>query len=105
MYFQRLEAAVRLTLKDQRSARAVYLYMSMIIEFRALWFYELYQEMLERAAHPLTVKRVLREEQGHMADIAGRLDGAGERSDVRTALFLTAEKRLYRRLLDALQRG
>jgi hypothetical protein len=105
MYFQRLEAAVRRTLKDQRSARAVYLYLSMIIEFRALWFYELYQEMLERAAHPLTVKRVLREEQGHLADIAGRLDGAGERSDVRTALFLTAEKRLYRRLLDALQRG
>ena len=104
MYFQRLEAAMIRTLSRQRSARAVYLYMSMIVEFRALWFYGLYQQTLQRARHALSLKRVLGEEQAHLGEIANRLDSAGELSDACTAAFLSAEKRLYRRLLDALQR-
>jgi hypothetical protein len=105
MYFQRLEAAITRTLARQRSARAVYLYMSMIVEFRALWFYRLYQQTLERARHPLSLKRVLGEERSHLEEIANRLDMGGELSDARTAEFLAHEKRLYRRLLDALQRA
>jgi hypothetical protein len=102
MYFQRLEAAMVRTLARQRSSRAVYLYMSMIVEFRALWFYGLYQQTLQRAKHALSLKRVLGEEQNHLAEIANRLDMAGELSDARTITFLAHEKRLYRRLLTAL---
>lgn len=91
------------TLARQRSARAVYLYMSMIVEFRALWFYGLYQQTLQRFRHPLSLKRVLGEEQNHLSDIANRLDMGGELSDTRTAEFLAQEKTLYRRLLTALQ--
>ena len=32
------------TLARQRGSRAIYLYMSMIVEFRALWFYGLYSK-------------------------------------------------------------
>jgi hypothetical protein len=103
MYFQRLEAAMLRVLARQRSARAAYLYMSMIVEFRALWFYRLYQQTLERARAPLTLKRVLGEEQAHLADMAGRLEAAGELSDARTSEFLAHERRLYGRLLGALR--
>ena len=103
MYFQRLESAMTRTLARQHSPRAVYLYMSMIVEFRALWFYGLYQQTLQRLRHPLSLKRVLGEEQNHLSDIANRLDMGGELSDARTDEFLAHEKTLYRRLLTALQ--
>jgi hypothetical protein len=103
-YFQRLESALKRSLAPHCSARAVYLYMSMIVEFRALWFYGLYQQTLQRLGHPLSLKRVLGEEQAHLGDMAVRLESGGELSDERTAEFLAHESRLYRRLLDALQR-
>ena len=92
MYFQRLESAMVRTLARQRSTRAVYLYMSMIVEFRALWFYGLYQQTLQRARHALSLKRVIGEEQNHFGDIANRLELAGELSDARTAEFFGVEK-------------
>jgi hypothetical protein len=105
MYFQRLEAALVRTLPRQRSARTVYLYMSMVVEFRALWFYGLYQHALQRARHPLSLKRVLGEEESHLADVAQRLELAGDQSDTRTAELVGYEKALYGRLLAALQRA
>jgi len=105
MYFQRLEAAMLRTLAQQRSARAVYLYMSLIVEFRALWFYGLYQQTLQRAGHPLSLKRVLGEEQNHLGDVAQRLETAGELSDARTAEFVSYERALFDRLLAAMQRA
>jgi hypothetical protein len=105
MYFQRLESAMVRTLERRRSARAVYLYMSMIVEFRALWFYGLYQQTLQRARHALSLKRLIGEEQNHLGDIANRLERAGELSDARTAEFLRCERALYARLLASLQRA
>jgi len=105
MYFQRLEAATLRTLAQQRSARAVYLYMSMIVELRALWFYGLYQQTLQRARHPLSLKRVLGEEQSHLGDVAHRLESAGELSDARTTELVDYEKALFGRLLAAMQRA
>jgi len=105
MYFQRLEATMLRTLGQPRDAGAVYLYMSMIVEFRALWFYGLYQQTLQRARHPLSLKRVLGEEQNHLGDVAHRLETAGELSDERTEQLLAYEKRLFGRLLAAMQRA
>lgn len=105
MYFQRLEAALVRTLALSRNARAVYLHMSMIVEFRALWFYGLYQQTLQRARHPLSLKRVLGEEQNHLGDVAQRLASAGELRDERTTELVGHEKALYGRLLGALQRA
>ncbi|HEX7080790.1 MAG TPA: hypothetical protein VF329_07235 [Gammaproteobacteria bacterium] len=105
MYFQRLEAAMVRTLARQRSVRATYLYMSMVVEFRALWFYRLYQQTLARAGGAPTLKRVIGEEQNHLVDVARRLETAGELSDARTDAFLAVEKGLYARLLGAMQRA
>ena len=105
MYFQRLEAALVRTLPRRRSSRAVYLYMSMIVEFRALWFYGLYQQTLQRARHAFSLKRVLGEEQNHLGDVAQRLETAGELSDTRTAELVRHERALFGRLLVAMQRA
>lgn len=102
MYFQRLEAAMVRALKRQRSARAAYLYMSMIVEFRALWLYRLYEQTLKRVDHAMSLKRVLGEEQAHLLDMAHRLEAAAELSDARVAAFLERERALYERLLGAL---
>jgi hypothetical protein len=105
MYFQRLEAALKRRLAQPRGGRAVYLYMSMIVEFRALWFYGLYEQALQRARHPVSLKRVLGEEQGHLGDVAHRLETIGALSDARTAEFVGYEKALFGRLLSAMQRA
>ncbi len=105
MYFQRLESATVRALGRERSARAAYLYMSMIVEFRALWFYGLYQQALHRARHSLSLKRVLGEEQAHLGDMAERLEAGSELDDARAAEALAAERKLYSRLLGALERA
>ena len=105
MYFQRLEAATVRTLGRECGPRAAYLYMSMIVEFRALWFYRLYQEALQRARHVLSLKRVIGEEENHLDEMATRLDAAGERSDARVTALLAREQALYSRLLAALDRA
>ena len=92
-------------LGEGRSARAVYLYMSMIVELRALWFYGLYEQALKRAQHALTLKRVLGEEQAHLSDMAERLQSGNELGDARTAQVLAAERKLFSRLLGALERA
>ena len=99
MYFQRLEAEMKRTLASQKSMRAAYLYMSMIVEFRALWFYGLYQHVLKHAGFGLALKRIVGEEENHLLEVANRLDMEGALSDARASKFLSVEKRLYERLL------
>jgi hypothetical protein len=104
MYFQRLESAMVRTLGTARGTRAVYLYMSTIVEFRALWFYELYQAALQRARHALSLKRVLGEERAHLVDMAQRLETTGDGPGTHAAAFLAVEKLLFARLLRGLER-
>jgi len=104
MYFQRLEGATLRALGETRSARAAYLYMSMIVEFRALWFYGLYEQALKRARHALSLKRILGEEQAHLGDMAERLEAGRDLDDTRAAEVLAAERKLYTRLLGAFER-
>ncbi len=103
MYFKRLEALIHGRLKRQKSAAATYLYMSMIIEFRALWFYKLYQQSLKLAGNRISLKRILGEEEHHLSEMAQRLESAGELSNARARQFLQDEQRLYSRLLDAMR--
>ena len=103
MYFQRLEGATVRVLGPRRSARAAYLYMSMIVEFRALWFYGLYDQALKRARHAMSLKRVLGEEQAHLGDMTERLEAGNELDGACAAAVLAAERKLYSRLLGALE--
>jgi len=105
MYFQRLESATVRALGERSSSRAAYLYMSMIVEFRALWFYGLYEQTLKRAKHVMSLKRVLGEEQAHLGDMAERLEAGNELDDARATPVLAAERKLYSRLLNTLEKA
>jgi hypothetical protein len=102
MYFQRLEASMKRRLEG-RNNLATYLYMSMIVEFRAVWFYSLYEQALKKQAHALSLKRLLGEEQNHLTEMADRLEHAGEFSHSRIDAFVATEHELYGRFLAALQ--
>ena len=102
MYFQRLEALIVRRLTDEQSLGAAYLFMSMIVEFRAVWFYGLYEQTLKRINHPLSLKRLLGEEQNHLTEMADRLKHAGQFSDTRVDAFVRTEHDLYGRFLDSL---
>lgn len=103
MYFQRLEAELNRTLVQPRNVRAAYLYMSMIVEFRALWFYRLYQRTLKRLGHSLSLKRILGEEEHHLLEVTNLLAHDGDFSDAHAVRFLSVEKQLYERFLRGLE--
>jgi hypothetical protein len=102
-YFRRLEASLLRLLSREGSAGSCYLYMSLIVEFRAVWFYSLYQQALTRRKQTLSLKRLLGEEQNHLTEMSGRLEQAGEWSDSRVESFVRLEHALYERLLGSLQ--
>ena len=105
MYFQRLESRVARSFGKDVPAQVVYLYMSMIIEFRAVWGYRLYQDALARAGHALSLKSLLAEEAGHLSDMAERLAALGCLSAARVTAFCDSERRLFERLVKALRRA
>jgi hypothetical protein len=79
--------------------------MSMIVEFRAVWFYSLYEQVLKKHDHPLSLKRLLGEELNHLTEMADRLEHAGEFSNARIDAFVATEHELYGRFLAALQQS
>jgi hypothetical protein len=103
MFFPRLEAAIVRALGRDADPRAAYLYMSMIIEFRALWFYRIYETVLTGHGLPVSLKRILGEEQNHLAEMAFRLEAANELDDRRVEAFVAAEQSLYTRMLGAIE--
>ena len=56
-YFQRLEAQILRALPADAGRRAPYLTMSMLVEFRAVWGYRIYQTVLARAGHGISLKK------------------------------------------------
>jgi hypothetical protein len=100
-YFQRLEAEMVRAFPADTHPRAVYLTMSMIVEFRAVWGYRLYQAALVRAGSAVSLKSLLAEESGHLTDMAERLRGLGELDIGRLRGFCAIETGLYGRLLLA----
>ena len=105
MYFQRLEALVVRLLGKRRGSRAAYLYMSMIVEFRALWFYGLYEQCLKQAGYAMSLKRLIGEERHHLNDMVKRLQLSDDFNAARAQTLLEEEGRLYGGFLGALERA
>ena len=100
-YFQRLEAEMVRAFPPGIHPRATYLTMSMVVEFRAVWGYRLYQSALVAARSLVSLKSLLAEEAGHLTDMAERLHGLGELDIARLRGFCAIETALYARLLSA----
>jgi hypothetical protein len=101
MYFQRLELSMRQVLPADSAA--TYLYMSMIVEFRATWGYRIFQEALTRAGRNLPLKSLLAEERAHLTDMAERLESIGALAPEHIAAFSRRETAGFERLLGALE--
>lgn len=105
MYFMRLESYIAQAMQDTaKPLQTTYLYMSMIIEFRAVWAFDLLQKGLDAADIKLSLKSLLAEEQGHLSDMEAALANLDTHTNERTVEFLTKERELFVKLLGALER-
>ena len=96
MYMARLDAFIAKHLGDAEGGNAApsetaYLYMSLIVELRAIWFYRAYQAALADAKHPLSLKSVLAEEELHLEEMLERLDTIDPVLDAHIARFSSYE--------------
>lgn len=104
MYFKRLESFIANDVKNETKPRYVaYLYMSMIIEFRAVWAFSLYQAVLNGKGVALSLKSLLAEEQGHLSGMEANLQALGVATTERLHRFLAKEQDLFERLLQRLE--
>lgn len=103
-YFRRLDACVRRQTRPAAIALA-YPLVSLLIEFRATWFYALYQRVLDAAGLPLSLKKLSGEEAVHLREMTARVARlAGPAMPAMDGL-LAQEAWLYRRLLSGWQSG
>jgi hypothetical protein len=103
MYFGRLDAGINRALPAEAHAEVPYLYVSMIIELRAIWAYTLYHEVLVEQETGMSLKSVLAEEELHLPQMADRLAALGEDLDDRVPVFARLEDRLFRGLWQAVE--
>jgi hypothetical protein len=97
MYFGRLTAAVRRATGDA----AAYPWTTRIVEIRACWFYELYEQVLREENIGLSLKSILAEEAGHLDDMR-RLCGD---NDALLHKLCAAESALFARFWDVLEKA
>lgn len=90
MYMARLDAHIENALSGV-PREAAYLYMSLIVEFRAVWFYRLYQDVLAASNITLSLKSVLAEEELHLDEMTSRLASLDPLRDSRTDEFCAFE--------------
>ena len=104
-YFERLDAGLtaHMRSKDQREAR--YIWVSFVVELRAIWVYRFYQEILTETEHPLSLKGVIAEEDRHLIDMASRLDEIGFNAAELLPAACELEMGLFEKLLGSLQQA
>ena len=100
-YMARLDAKIARAASGQRA----YLYMSLVIELRAVWFYRIYQEVLTASGKTIKLGALLAEEDRHLEDMQDQLTALGEDLAARLPDFSAYEDRLFRNLLSALERS
>lgn len=65
MYFGRMDAGISKIVGDNDA----YGWVSLIIELRACWLYNIYQQALESSDYKLSLKSLIAEEDGHLAEM------------------------------------
>lgn len=87
MYFGRLDAGI----SKKVGERNAYGWVSLIIELRACWLYEIYQDVLEKSSDHMSLKSLLAEEDKHLAEMfdmcGGDYDTLKSLSAYETELF------------------
>jgi len=105
MYFGRLDAGIAKRLPAGIHGEVPYLYVTMIVELRAIWAYTLYQEVLAAREVGISLKSVLAEEELHLPQMQSRLYELGEDIAARVPEFALLEDGLFRGLWQAMQQA
>ncbi|XDD48752.1 hypothetical protein AB3N59_09800 [Leptospira sp. WS92.C1] len=100
LYFQRLDGMVLKNLKQsgikgQKQSFLSYLYVTHLIEERADFLYNEYDQILEENGISVSLKAIIKEEESHLSEMQNSL--AAEDSDYKTryAFFQEKEKKNY----------
>lgn len=101
-YMGRLDAEIARVLARTTPALP-YLYMSLIVELRAVWTYGLYQAVLAEENAGVTLKSILAEEELHLSAMLARLKHMDSNVATRIALFSRFEEVLFRRLWSRIE--
>ncbi|MBI3418931.1 MAG: hypothetical protein HY053_02200 [Proteobacteria bacterium] len=102
IYFARLDAGITRLLGKNAAPRAPYLWVSFIVELRAGWFYSFYEQALQEAKIPLSLKSIMAEEEKHLQEMQRHLHELGVMNDLLCARVVTLETKLFTRLLTHL---
>jgi hypothetical protein len=94
-YMGRLDAEIARALAGSAPALP-YLYMSLIVELRAVWTYRLYQTILAEENTGVTLKSILAEEELHLSTMLARLTDMDSNVATRIALFSEFEEARFR---------
>lgn len=103
-YFGRLDSGLTRPLGDVH-AETGYLWVSLVIELRAIWVYRLYQTAVTQAGYPLPLKGIIAEEDKHLVDMVDRLGEIGFDTAAALPAAMALEKTLFTRLFAAMQAG
>lgn len=108
MYFKRLESfiacdVVRDMGAGQDATAVIYLYMSMIIEYRAVWGFRFFQQALNDAGVRLSLKSLEAEEQAHLSHMQDALSRFAAATDDRIHRFVEKERGLFVAMLTAME--
>ena len=96
-YMGRLDAEIARVLAGGASVLP-YLYMSLMVELRAVWTYRLYQTVLAEENTGVTLKSILAEEELHLSGMLARLTHMDSNVATRIALFSKFEEARFRSL-------
>ena len=103
-YFGRLEAAMVGEFGRHANYRTIYLYMSLIVEFRAVWAYQILERCIAAEQLGFSLDKLLAEEQGHLNSMVRRLNDDEQFSEIRVHQFWSRERKLYVRLMNAIEK-
>jgi hypothetical protein len=109
LYFRRLDSVVTRAVTPRAAGgadgRLAYLWMSMTIEFRALWLYRAFDPIVRSSQPSFTLRTVLGEEEAHLEQMAARLDALGRFDAGLATRLCERETALFARLLASLERA
>jgi hypothetical protein len=102
-YMERLDAEILRELDVSAESPLPYLYMSLIVELRAVWFYRLYQETLSAHEQNLSLRSVLAEEELHLGAMLARLSDMDKDCAPRVERFRSLEQQRFRVLWGSIE--
>lgn len=106
-YFQSLDRfceASLSNLSESTKKRLTYLYVTLLIEIRALQVYEIYQVNLKAMGLPLALQSLLKEEESHMEYVINELQTKDPDFQNRLEIFKEKESSLFAVYLNEVRR-